>query len=463
MFQSWRLQVREGEEALQAGRLEEARRLLEHGDLTRFLPGKRLATKLAARLADRARRHASEVDLASAWRDLDEATGIGGETSELEAARLLLIETTVRLIEQRLQHGLPEDVLPLVDELERHAPGANHAETLRHVVKRLMSAENLSRRGRFADADAQLSAAAAVRPDLQLLSDRREQCRARLARHRELTEQLHRSISDSQWSEALSLADELLEIAPESRLARDARRRAWEQVGTKFADTYNGRMTLPWQRSSTHSSEPLPVESGPRFVLWVDGVGGYLVCLADEIVIGQATDGNSVDVPILGDVSRRHAKIRRQGEGYVIEPLHATRVDGRQLQETALLADGATIELGGGVQLRFRQPHALSASARIDLISRHRTLPWADGVLLMAESCVLGPSTQNHVVCRDWTGDVVLYRQDDQLYCRAMESIEIDGAFCDGRGRLEANSRVVGSDFSMSLEELDTCSRQPLL
>jgi len=81
----------------------------------------------------------------------------------------------------------------------------------------------------------------------------------------------------------------------------------------------------------------------------------------------------------------------------------------------------------------------------------------------MAESCVLGPKWQNHVVCRDWAGDVVLYRQDEDLFCRAMESIEIDGQLCDGRGRLGGNSHVVGTDFSLSVEELDRCSTQPLL
>jgi len=40
---------------------------------------------------------------------------------------------------------------------------------------------------------------------------------------------------------------------------------------------------------------------GTRFLLWVDAVGGYLVCLADEIWIGQASIGNPVAVPILGE------------------------------------------------------------------------------------------------------------------------------------------------------------------
>ena len=135
---------------------------------------------------------------------------------------------------------------------------------------------------------------------------------------------------------------------------------------------------------------------------------------------------------------------------------------GDRCKQKTPLSDGEEIELGTGVRLRFRQPHALSGSARLEFVSRHRTQPYADGILLMAESCVLGPKWQNHVVCREWTGDVVLYRQDEHLYCRAAEAIEIDGQLCDGRGRLDGNSRVVGGDFSLSLEELDRCSSQPL-
>ena len=183
-------------------------------------------------------------------------------------------------------------------------------------------------------------------------------------------------------------------------------------------------------------------------------MGGYLVCLADEVVLGQATPNNPIAVPIQADLSRQHAKIRRQGDGYVIEPLHATWVNGQLIRGKTLLSDGDEIELAGAVRLRFRQPHALSASARLDFVSHHRTQPKADGVLLMAESCVLGPKWQNHVICRDWQGDVVLYRRDGELYCRAMDSIEIDGHLCDGRGQLAPNSHVSGSDFSMSLEEL---------
>ena len=156
---------------------------------------------------------------------------------------------------------------------------------------------------------------------------------------------------------------------------------------------------------------------------------------------------------IQADISRRHVKIRREGEGYILEPLHEkVKVDGKPISSAMLLSDGDELELGEGVRLRFRKPHVLSASARLEMVSRHRTQPHVDGILLMAESCVLGPKWQNHVVCREWKGDVVLFRQEEKLFCRAMESIEIDGKLHDGRGRLAANSHVLGTDFSLTLE-----------
>jgi hypothetical protein len=119
-----------------------------------------------------------------------------------------------------------------------------------------------------------------------------------------------------------------------------------------------------------------------------------------------------------------------------------------------LLADGAVIVLGDNVRMRFRQPHPLSASARLEFLTRHRSHPYSDAVLLVAESCVLGPSQRNHVICRDWTNDLVLYRQGEELCCRTMQPVEIDGRLCDGRARLNWGSRIVGDNFSVTLEEV---------
>ncbi len=199
-----------------------------------------------------------------------------------------------------------------------------------------------------------------------------------------------------------------------------------------------------------------------KFMLWVDAVGGFRVCLGDEVTLGQPVRSGAVDVPILGDISSRHARIRRDEEGYLIEAFREVRLDGRPVDKLAALADGSQITLGQGVQMVFRRPHALSATARLDFASHHRTQPSADAVLLMADSCILGPSPYCHVVCRDWTEEVILYRHfepgraelDEQLYCRTAGLLTIDGVPCRGRGRVTPNSRVEGEGFSLNLEEI---------
>ncbi len=190
------------------------------------------------------------------------------------------------------------------------------------------------------------------------------------------------------------------------------------------------------------------------FQLWIDAVGGYRVCLDDEVVLGQPDTRGAVAIPILGDLSQRHARICRDGEGYIIEALRAVRLDGQKIDRVASLRDGVTIQLGECVRLVFRQPHALSATVRLDFVSGHRTQPSADAVLLMADTCVLGPKSHSHVVCPRWTEEVVLYRQEDQLFCRGSGAVEIDGRTHKRRGPITRSSRITGENLSLSLEQI---------
>ncbi len=456
MFQTWRLKLREAEEAYKAGDLAKAGRMLVDESLTHFLPGRKLATKVTAQKAERALRCITSSDFDSAWGEIDEAITLSGETTALLEAKRKLVDAAMRNIVVQLRTGDANAALSAIESLEKRKLTSAPLFTLKQVAQRIQSAANLAKHGKFAEADAQLEIAMRLRPDLIELEQGRTDCRERAEKYRDLTEQLHHAMGERSWSAVVQLADQLLQLAPESKLAQEARQQAWAKVGAKFVDS---RRTPNNWSGENELGEVL----GERFLLWVDGVGGYLVSLSSEIVLGQAAPGNHVDVPILADISRQHARIRRDREGYTIEPLHVVQLNGRAIQTQAILSDGDEIELGSGVRFRFRRPHALSASARIDLISRHRTQPFADSILLMAESCVLGPRWQNHVVCPDWESDVVLYRQGEELYCRSMDAIEIDGELCDGRGRLASNSHVTGSDFSLSLEELDRCTTQPLL
>jgi hypothetical protein len=189
-----------------------------------------------------------------------------------------------------------------------------------------------------------------------------------------------------------------------------------------------------------------------RHLLWVDAVGGFLVCTGDEIVIGQPVPGCEVDVPIRGDLSRRHAVIHRDAEGYLVEPIREVKINGKPVERTTSLKDGDRLTLGESVELRFRRSHPLSHSARLEFLSYHRTQPATDGVLLMADSCILGPSSASHVVCPEWPHDVVLYRQGGSIGCRSAKSFKIDGAACQGRAALGERSQVTGEGFSFSVE-----------
>ena len=146
-------------------------------------------------------------------------------------------------------------------------------------------------------------------------------------------------------------------------------------------------------------------------MLWIDGVGGYLVCHAEELVLGQPSspnrstargntgqaNPNSSEITILADLSTRHAKIHREPGGYLLSPHGMTYINDKEIESQTLLNSGDVIQLGNSVKLEFVKPHALSATAKLTLISSHRCEPANDGILLMAESCVLGPKSHSHL------------------------------------------------------------------
>ena len=196
--------------------------------------------------------------------------------------------------------------------------------------------------------------------------------------------------------------------------------------------------------------------AGPkgRFLLWVDAVGGYLVCLDDRIVLGRAGADSRADVPLMGDLSRTHATLVRSGESYVLQAHHASFVNGKPVTDQVVLRDSDVIRLGSTVELEFRQTSPVSATARLAIVSRHRLPLAVDGVLLMAETCIVGGTGQAHIPTAVLKDPVVLYRQGNALWCRASGSFDVDGKTCAARAPLTLQSSVLGDGFSFSLEPL---------
>ncbi|MBM4000901.1 MAG: FHA domain-containing protein [Planctomycetes bacterium] len=458
MFQGWRIRLREADEAFSQGRLHDAERILREAKLLEYLPGRRLGDKIAAKLAERARGLMIRGESVEAWRDMATARSLGGDTEATFAVRREMTELGIEEIETRLRAGDTSGALRGIAQIEPHTTQLESVRGLRTIAERIARSRELGDRGKFAEAAEQVESMIALRPNWPELAAWRDRYREKGDRFRADSAELHRALSTENWHDVVSLADQLLAIAPECRLARDVRQRAWAKVGSPLRDSRSLAETHSCGAPGREPAVPAKgmdrrrLDDPARFRLWVDGVGGFLVCARPELRIGQAAPGSDVDLAMLGDLSRTHATIRREGDGYVLEPTAATRIGGRPIDGPALLRDEDVIELGPSIRLRFRQPHALSATARIDFASSHRPQPSVDGVLLMAESCVLGPRKSNHVLCREWAKDVILFQRDGRLYCRASEPIEIDGNLFDGRGEITRRSRIVGGDFTLSTE-----------
>ena len=211
------------------------------------------------------------------------------------------------------------------------------------------------------------------------------------------------------------------------------------------------------QKRKSQSRQPIVNRQGhqPAGLLWIDAVGGFLVFMGDQITIGQAVPETNVELPILGDLSRRHAIISRTGDDYIVHPIGVTRLDDQLLGGPARLDDHAIIGLGHSVRLRFRQPNPLSNTARLDLISPHRTQPSSDGIIMMSETCILGPAEDCHVVCKAWEDQLALMpTDDDRIRFKASGSVTVDDvATCDV-GVLDWGSRLAGEDFALMFERL---------
>jgi hypothetical protein len=488
----WRLQLREARVALQSGRFDEAGALLTAESLRDFLPAKRLARDVAGKMVERASERFARGESSAGWDDLRQADRLGGQAEAIGQLRAQYADSLLEEAQTYVLANQPAAAISLLEKLGRRGLSDERSRLLRQIALLLQEADRAAAHGHFAEASAIVTRAAGLaKPSFDnlrtqpkaagmstmdeiasRLGDEAQRLTVRGTDCQRLSAEMHAALASENWSAVLTAADGLLAIAPQHAAAGQARRRAWKAVGMDVTRAHAGRragqVSLQWDhaagrggrrstRLGSRSNEDDTVagnEHPQRSLLWIDAVGGFLVCTDDCIVLGQPSPGNAVAVPILADISRRHAVIRRDAGAYVLEPLQQTRIDGREITGPHVLADNQLIQLGDNVRVRFSKPHALSATARLVMESHHKTQPSADAVLLMADSCVMGPSRHCHVRCRNWKRDIVVYRQNDRVYCRADESLTIDGVEAGGETEIASGVRVEGEEFSFTWEVL---------
>ncbi len=477
MFPSWRLKIREAQVALKEGRWDEASALLGQESVRDFLPARRLSHKVASHLVERAQQRMEQGESSAGWRDLQQASRLGGCDDRVTALRDAHTRRGLERVKQLISCGETKLAGQQIARLEQRRLGGDERRVWKLIVQQISQAKLLSHQGAMSEAAKRLRRAERLLPDpndpiAADLSARQANLEQQAGKVRTLSVQLHENVASEAWSEVLQTAEALLELAPEHKAANKARRRAWKAVGLGEAQAFRDReltgsrrlgkqattSTRVWTSSAKVDTVSLRNRqekkmSGKRIVAWIDEVGGFLICLGEEVMLGQPSTSGA-DIPFLADLSRQHATIRREGESYVLTPIHRVSINGKTLVGPTVLNDGVQIELEGSVRLKFRRPHALSATAVLTIESHHKTDPAVDGIVLMSESCILGPQAQSHIYCRKWANDLVLFRRGDDLQFRTAGSVEIDGEPASRGATLAGTCQVAGEDFALSFEEI---------
>lgn len=474
MYPSWRMQLGQARRALRAGQLDQACAIVGRDSVRDFRQIRELSAELADQIAQRGQQRLMAGHSSAGWNDLKLARQMAGGDEPIahirDGYRRDLLDRAAYMLAEGRTVAAQQELAKLV----RNKLADEKVRQLVEFATHLVQAETLLANGKAAEAQQKLShlftssAAQDATMDTTRIAKRVERLQSDCEQHHRDSGQLLAAIEASQWHRVLALADQLLAIAPRDRIARAARNRAWKAVGLDATQAYRGHglpvvpLSLrdterggPARDSNHRTDDTMSAAQNPnRFMLWVDAVGGYLVCLDDQVVLGQPSAASPIALPIRADLSRRHAVIRREAGAYTIDPLGDVSVDGRKLTGPMVLGTKHEIQLGEVVRLRFEKPHALSATARLTSLSGHRTEPHADAVLLMADSCVLGPKSHSHVLCRKWPGDVMLFRQNGSLHYRSSMAMSVDGESNDGPAPVENGARLEGEAFAMSLEDV---------
>jgi tetratricopeptide (TPR) repeat protein len=441
-----RMVLRQAHEALHKGRLEEAQRLLGQSAVQGHKKLWELQQQLGRAFAQRGLTHLRREDRTAAWSDLLLAEQHFAEEPSVIELRETLTRLGMTEIGVLLVAGEPGRALEVVGQLRDRAVRHPDLEPLEEAMRHWVRARELAGVGEFAQALGRVEQAQRLIPNPPSSLQRfRDELLERQETFPDLLIQLHEKAEKGRWREVLQLADQVLALAPRHFEARKAKTRAWNMLEPP---------TAPSPAAALAEAEPVAPpreETAARFWLWIDGVGGYLVCLGNRVSIGQASPDNYVDVPFYADLSRQHAVLTRDSEGYSLEALKGVQVNGKDVTKT-LLQPNDRVTLGSSCQFQFRQPVPVSTSARLDLVSGHRLKQPVEAVLLMADTLILGPGSQVHVAMPDLKHPLILYRHKNGVGVRHVGSLLINGQPVRERGLLEPGASVTGDDFSLALE-----------
>jgi len=440
MFGFTWLTIRQAREAIRHGRLEDAQRLLSQP----ALEGRRgvigLLGQVARGYVERGERLLRNDDAEGAWRDLLQAEQLRAGAKSGNRLRNTLTRLGIAEVRALLEAGEPARANEILLGLRQRGVRSPELPLLEEATRDWLEAADLAARGDFALAQEKAERVSRLfHGALRSLEDFRTALDKRKQTFLDVLGRLHEAAEEGRWSDLAVLAERMLVVAPLHPEARRTRARGWQVVE-------------PARLAEEEETDGQPGDGLPdRFLLWIDGVGGYLVCTNGRLTFGQATVDARVDVPLVADVSRLHATLTRDGEGYLLEAVRPIQVNGQEVTRVTLRS-GDRVTLGSSCQLLFRLPQPGSTTGRLDLVSGHRLPLGVDGILLMAETLVLGDGAQVHVPVPGLQKPVVLFRHREGLGLRHDGTLHVNGQAAPARGVLPPQALVRGEEVSFAVE-----------
>jgi hypothetical protein len=229
-----------------------------------------------------------------------------------------------------------------------------------------------------------------------------------------------------------------------------------ERNGTMISSFFS-----PASKTVSTGNQP----STGRYIAWIDGVGAWLILTGSSIAVGRMNGNVSPlvaaspaevepEIALVANLSRNHARIKRVDENYVLKPDSSVKIQGRPIGFETVLPDSCEITLGDSVRLSFSIPTPLSATARMTFASQHRPRTSVDGVILMAETCLLGPSSSDHIHCRNWSESIVLVQTSSGITVKSKQKLQIGGRRAKTTDVVSDGQVVSADDFRFRLEPL---------
>ena len=199
------------------------------------------------------------------------------------------------------------------------------------------------------------------------------------------------------------------------------------------------------------ASRRKPAESrqpGTRFLLWLEGMGTYLILFSNKYSLGRIGSSLNPDIPLFGTRSGKVAEIFLAGEAHVlVDRSGEIKVNGTNVIER-ILRPGDVIAAGGSA-FRYSMPSPWDGTGVLKCEGPSSLPGRARWVFLLDRFIMIGRAPGAHLQVPAASGTVLLFRRNGRLFLQ-------EGGPGASRGptlALRPGKRVEAAGLSLTVTE----------